>query len=155
MKHPPKVNVWWGICANVKIKPYIFTDILTSDLLQTIFTDNLLPPCQRQLTGGWHLLYDRDPKHTSKATTAWVTNHLPNPAILLPPNSPDLNPIENLISEVKRKVALKYPRTRSDLEKAIQDVTSMLPSSSIQTLCRSMDDRLRACIKAKGGHTDY
>ena len=78
---------------------------------------------------------------------------VPKRVILLPPDSPDLNPIENLFGDVKRKVALKNPRSLAELEKVTKQVIAAVPRLAISTLCRSMDDRLRACIKAKGGHT--
>lgn len=155
VKHPPKVNVWLGICAKAKIQPFLYQENLTGELLRSIFKSNLAPACNRRMPRKWSLLHDRASEHTSKVIKSWVTENVPDRVILLPSDSPDLNPIENLFAELKRRVALKGPKTQADLEKVTKQVIAKLPRPSILTLCRSMDDRLRACIKAKGGHTKY
>ena len=51
-------------------------------------------------------MQDNDPKHKAKITMTWLTNK----GIKMldwPPNSPDLNPIENLWQVIKRKLILK------------------------------------------------
>ncbi len=51
----------------------------------------------------WFLLHDNDPKHTSSKASEWMElNGIQN--LNIPPYSPDLNPIENLLYIVKNKL---------------------------------------------------
>ena len=74
-----------------------------------------------------------------------------------PPQSPDLNPIENLWSEVKSYVNRAVPRPTSltDLENVIQKGWEEIPSEYCQRLIQSMPRQIEACIAANGGPTRY
>ena len=74
-----------------------------------------------------------------------------------PGNSPDLNPIENLWSILKRKVAMKAPHSKRTLIEAIIDVwyNGLNDDDVLSNLILSMRSRITECIKNKGGHTSY
>jgi len=59
---------------------------------------------------------DNDPKHTSRLAKEFLKNNVPQ-VMDWPSNSPDLNPIENLWSIVKRIVGKRMPRNLEDLER--------------------------------------
>ncbi len=52
---------------------------------------------------------DLEPAHTAKITKSWLNDHGVR-VLDWPPNSPDLNPIENLWGIVKRKMRNKRPK---------------------------------------------
>ena len=71
-------------------------------------------------------------------------------------NSPDLNPIENLWTILKDKVAEKEPTNMENLQSAIEEVwTKEIIAVYCQKLVSSMPQRLRAVIANKGGNTKY
>jgi hypothetical protein len=73
-----------------------------------------------------------------------------------PGNSPDLNPIENLWSIMKKK--LKEDHTITSLKKlqdAIKNMWVKLPNDLMKKLAQSMPNRLRMCIENKGQMTKY
>lgn len=73
-----------------------------------------------------------------------------------PGNSPDLNPIENLWAIVKKQVAEKKPKNKTDLDNIIMDTWhNDISEELLQTLVTSMPRRIKAVIKAKGGATKY
>ena len=58
-----------------------------------------------------------------------------------PSNSPDLNPIENLWSIVKRNVEKKMPKNISDLRRFMIEEWDDIPQSTLIGLVRSMKRR--------------
>ena len=66
-----------------------------------------------------------------------------------PPQSPDLNPIENIWDYMETKLEKMPSTTVSELWETLQE---SIPSEVILNLVRSMP---RTVLKAKGGHTKY
>jgi len=58
-----------------------------------------------------------------------------------PSNSPDLNPIENLWSIVKRNVEKRMPRNLEDLERMMVEEWNNIPDETIINLVKSMKNR--------------
>lgn len=74
-----------------------------------------------------------------------------------PPYSPDLNPIEHLWDELKRRVRHRpnKPTTLEELRLALNEEYEAIPQGKISTLIDSMPRRMQAVITARGGHTRY
>ena len=97
---------------------------------------------------------DNDPKHTARKTTAFFRA---NKIKLLewPPQSPDLNPIENLWSILNQQVDKGDVTNKLKLFSALEDAWNKIDDHYLQNLVESMPRRLQAVIQAKGGHTKY
>ena len=73
-----------------------------------------------------------------------------------PGNSPDLNPIENLCSIPKRKIAMKAPFSKRTLIEALIDIwNNDIDNDLLSTLIASMRNRISQFIKNRGDHTIY
>ena len=73
-----------------------------------------------------------------------------------PPYSPDLNPIENLWGIVKRNLYKNGPyKSINKLSEAFSREWSNITPELCKKLIDSMEDRLKAVVKAKGGFTKY
>ena len=74
--------------------------------------------------------------------------------MIWPPNSPDLNPIEDLWSIVKQRVyavGKKYS-SRDALWEAIEQAADSIPRSLIRKLTESVNERLFDIIRLNGSH---
>ncbi|RVE50710.1 hypothetical protein evm_004620 [Chilo suppressalis] len=71
--------------------------------------------------------------------------------------SPDMNPIEHMWDELKRRVKARQPvaQTMQELKTAIEEEWEMIPQNFIERLINSMPNRMRAVVDAHGGNTRY
>jgi transposase len=75
-----------------------------------------------------------------------------------PPNSPDLNPMENVWRVLKQKIYQgKNPRPRriGELREAIQKAWNELTNEEVISFIESMPWRIHECLKANGGMTRW
>ena len=99
---------------------------------------------------------DNNPKHISKLAEKWFEDKGIQ-VLVWPAQSPDLNSIEHLWVHLKRSL-LQY----STLSKEVYELWDRLEKQwnkidpeTCQKLIESMPRRIKAVIKAKGGHTNY
>jgi hypothetical protein len=102
------------------------------------------------------LMHDNARCHTSRATAQFL-GEVGIATLDWPALSPDLNPIEHLWDELKKKVRSRNPAPSSvdELKLALIEEWEGIPQDSINKLIRSMRNRLRAVIRARGGNTKY
>ena len=82
----------------------------------------------------WHFMHDNAPTHSDRRVQGWIAQKR-IPLIVMPPYSPDLNPIENLWPILKRKVSDRYPKTLDELQDAVNSSARQL--SVTRVFCRS------------------
>ena len=99
---------------------------------------------------------DNDSKHTSKAASKWFENNGIE-VLEWPPQSPDLNPIENLFEYLKQKLSSYETEPNGMLElwerveKELDKITPEICMKFIET----MPKRIVAVLKARGGYTKF
>jgi transposase len=104
----------------------------------------------------FYFQHDNDPKHAAKSTKEYLATK--GWRILdWPAQSPDLNPIEHLWQHLKSELS-KLPRASRDEDELWNEVSRLyyaIPKEVCQNLIKSMPDRIKAVLKAKGRHTRY
>ena len=100
-------------------------------------------------------MQDGAPCHKSKASMAFLAENRLH-VLPWPGNSPDINLIENLWNQMKRKVEELQPGNLKELKTTIATVWATKTTlEECQKLARSMPRRIQAVLAAGGGHTKY
>src|SRR6185312_3310720 len=128
----------------------LYIDTLDARKYQSILGLNLISSAhQFWPKGQWWFQQDNARIHTAGTSKVWFHNHGID-LIDFPPWSPDLNPIENLWNDLKRRVYAHHPRTMEELEEWIQIEWQATDLSFISYICRDMHNRLELVLKNKG-----
>ena len=96
---------------------------------------------------------DSAPCHKAKSVMNWF--HTKNVTMLKwAGNSPDLNPIENLQTLIKKKLSTSNPTTLDELKQIIKEIWC---TDNDQNVCKNLTDFMPSRIQKinKGYHTKY
>lgn len=101
-------------------------------------------------------MHDNDPKHKAKSVTEWIESRKFE-CMDWPPQSPDLNPLENLWSGLKRRLNAYSapPKGLNELWERVTEVWNSIDAETCKKLIESMPNRMKEVIKAKGRWTKY
>ena len=144
--------IWGGFSASGlntvvriqgKLNAQAYIELLNEHLLPLELPDN-----------GVQFQQDNALPHRSSQTIEWLAENGID-VMPWPPQSPDLNPIENVWGYLRARLEHREIRNMEDLWTAVQDEWAELPADQLTLLNDSMPDRIRAVISANGGHTTY
>lgn len=118
---------------------------------------------QRVLNKGLFMIYktenifqhDGAPSHRSLSTQAFLANKKVCYISDWPPQSPDINVIENMWSELKRRVSSNNVKTLDELWEVCCREWHSIPNEYIKKLYNSIPNRLLCIRNNKGGNTSY
>ena len=142
----------WGLTDIVYIQGTI-DGLLYCDVLK----EGVLPYIQKYNLNLEELLLleDHDKKHTCNVATQWKDRRGVH-VMEWPGWSPDLNPIENLWSMMKPKVKARNSTSAQELKDSILEVWQELDQEDLmENIIRTMPDRIRKVIEAKGDRIPY
>jgi len=125
----------------------------------TVLTQMLLPDI-RHVSGTEFFVFQQDsaPAHRAKDTVALLKTETPDfiPPTLWPPNSPDLNPVDYCVwSVLQERVYRTKVDNVVDLKQRIVAEWAALDHSVIASAIAQWRLRLRACVRAGGGHFEH
>lgn len=179
--HPQNVNVYCGLSMHGLCRAHVvagtsghattFTNKkgvkakgITHSEYGHVVAGTLCPEGQRLLGGrrgtqSWVLQQDNDPSHRAAPAAVAAHNKAYDTHISLllnwPPNSPDLNPIENVWAYVQRRVDSRGCSTFSEFKQAVVSELAAVPHSVVDSLYKSMKTRLQEVINQGGVRIQY
>ena len=136
---------------------------ITTAEYKEVVQNTLLPGGKKLFTqqgiSTWTFQQDNDPTHSCAAAEIEKYNQANASSVQLlkpwPPNSPDLNPIENLWAWVQQQVDQHGCNSFEEFKAAVIDTIAAVPKQHLVNLCGSMKKRLQAVVAAEGDLTKY
>lgn len=155
VKHQKSVMVWGCFSYYGVGRLYRINGIMKKEHYHRILQHEMIPSA-RGLYGRspWIFQQDNDPKHTAHVNKQYLIRKHIN-ILEWPSQSPDLNPIENLWSELDRRLKKRTCNTEDQLFEVLRHGWDQLAPEYLEKLVDSMPSRCRAVIKAKGNGTKY
>ena len=152
--------IWAGI-INELVGPFKVQDCVKIDSAgYTQFLEKNLMPWMKKKSASFKkkiiFVQDNEPSHAFKFTREWLAKRGVKEDHLMtwPPASPDLNPIENYLSLLKRELYVggKQYSSKESLWNEMVATTKRLRSDIVQNLTATMDSRPVKIIEKKDGH---
>lgn len=158
---PPHVMVWAAVTADGR-SPLVFLAAgvkVNAQVYRESVLEGALLPWARKHFGRkpWTFQQDSAPSHKARVNQEWLEKNVPSfiSAQQWLSNSPDANPLDfSIWGMLDRKVLTKKYQSVDALKVALQREWRKLPQNQIRAACDSFFDRLRAIVKAKGGHIE-
>lgn len=156
-KHPIKVHVWAGISKHGPTEVCIFEGIMTASLYCEILQKTLLPFINKTFPppATHRFMQDNDPKHTSRAAQDFYIRSGIN-WWKTPPESPDMNPIENLWHELKEYMRRHIkPKNKEELVQGIRCFWGTVDDHKCRRYIGHLRKVLPKVVELNGNATGY
>jgi len=151
-----------GVCFGGKGRLHFISD--KTKMNAELYVETLLPElvqdCRSVLPSSFIFQQDGAPAHPAKLAQDWIATNCSefSGTDKWPPNLPDLNPLDYHVWRAmleRYKLFQTKPENIDELKRVLQliwDGTSCHVQDSINKAILSFPKRLRACVKAGGGH---
>ena len=159
VKHGGGGIMVWGCFSGKGLGPLVKVEGKMNRLdYINILENNLLPFIRsKHYKQPYAFQDDNAPVHTAKDVKNWIIQKRVKVLSDWPSQSPDLNPIEHLWNELKRRRCKRtiHPKNLWELEEILQEEWRKIPSETFIKLIESMPHRIEACINNQGWPTKY
>ena len=150
-----KVHVWAGVSMRGPTGICIFTGLMDAVMYTEILHATLLPFLQDTYPDGHKFFQDNDPKHTSRVAKAFMEEKNIN-WWKSPPESPDLNPIENMWHELKEFLRREIkPHTKDELVAGIEQFWGTINRHKCKKYIHHLQKVMPRVIELGGAATGY
>jgi transposase len=149
----------WGCFSGKGLGPLVKVDgkMNRFDYIQ-ILEKHLLPLVKKEFNcRGYWFQDDNAPVHTAEDVKKWILMNKIKVLPDWPSQSPDLNPIEHLWSELERRIRSRPQALTNitELETALQEEWGKISQRQVMALIESMPRRIEAVIASNGWPTKY
>ena len=127
---------------------------VNAQIYKNIVQDHVVPIIQNSGFDRATFMQDNAPCHKAKVVMSYLSEQ-DFEIMDWPPQSPDLNPRENLWKTLEVKVMERSPTNTEDLWAKLQEEWSKISIEDCQELIRSCSRRCAAVIESKGSFTKY
>jgi len=152
--------MFWGCFSKMGLGPLLALEgSQNQHTYRKLLQEHVIPEIKsREEECGCSVLFMQDnaPCHKAKLIIDYFEeNHIET--LNWPPQSPDLNPIENLWNWITRKLESEFPfpTTREQLIGYVMEIWDKIPEKIVETLCESVPRRLSEVLRMKGRPTKY
>jgi hypothetical protein len=135
---------------------------ITASEYEQVVKQTLLPSAQSiySIRGQSSFTFQQDNDPTHRGTRGWIKEWQKKRGMVelmdpWPPNSPDLNPIENVWAWVNQKVRQKGCCSFKEFQAEVLNTLKNIPQPYITNLYDSMPRRISKVLEEKGGKTGY
>jgi len=147
---------WGAITANGRCGLTVFNKGVKVNAAEYIKVLDSKVKIHMNVSGATLFQQDSAPRHTARVVTRWFADKGIEVLSDWPPNSPDLNVIENCWNVMKRKVAAHHPTSETDLKNILRHVwVNEITPDFCKTLVRSMPSRMEAVLLNAGHPVGY
>ena len=155
-KHPVKVHIWGGISMRGATPLVLFTGIMNADKYIEILKHGLLPFIDAKFPDKkYRFQQDNDPKHVSRVAQEFFNQNGIN-WWKTPPESPDLNPIENVWGYLKYFLRNNYkPTNLESLEAGIVEFWQKMTPEVCTKFISHIYKVMPKVIECNGGASGY
>lgn len=156
VKHGGGSVMVWGCMSAAGVGKLCFVEgIMNQDVYLEILKNNLRSSAEKLgILDTFKFYQDNDPKHKAYKVRSWLLYNTPK-TLETPPQSPDINVIENLWSQLERGIRTTNITSRDGLKRALQEEWDKIDVAYCQKLVESLPKRLRAVKNNKGYPTKY
>lgn len=151
------IMVWAGIAFNSRTELVIVENgtLTAARYVQEIVEEHVLPHALF-IGDTFVLMHDNARPHTARCVNEYLSE-VGIARMDWPARSPDLNPIEHLWDQLKKRIRSRKPRPTSleELKTAALEEWEVIPQENIKTLILSMQQRMEEVITKRGGNTHY
>lgn len=149
------VMVWSCISSRGVGKLVFIEDTMDKNKYLHILQENLMPSAvSMNIERSFKFYQDNDPKHTARIIQEYLLYNCPK-VLHPPPQSPDLNPIENLWNNLNRRIRTTPIKNKEELKIRLLDEWEKTDIEYLKKIIFSMPKHLKHVIKQKGYATKY
>ena len=148
-----KLNCWGAISWQGATSLHIFSDNLKNPIYQNIVENHVMEMEELYEDGELYFMQDN---HKAHSPLDIIEKHKRIQMVDFPTYSPDLNPIENVWSTLKHRVACDDPKTEDDLVHSLlenwQEITQV---EILRPYLQTLEGRYKECLEKQGQSLPY